>query len=399
MILGNCLSELADSSGSISAITTLVAAVAHRHWDQFLPSPTENFGFRRLLQGFKKRLTKPPKKKDPLTPEILSSAIQLVRPNGKLQEWRTVTRMCLSFYAGCRWSDAAYLKLSHLKFDAQGVAITIPKSKTDQLSRGDTVFMQYSDTPYCPVTLLQDYIAKLRYGDRDGYIQPRIATHNGVQSGIWNTTVSYSTALSDLKLLLSSLGLDPSRYGEHSGRRGGATAASDAGVDWPDLMLHGRWKSMATPLGYLANARKKKRKVATALAQLTAPSATDAVVASPVQPPSSAAPPPVSVASTSAPAIPTSAPSSSVSSSSRFYFQPLSNADWVQVKRRYTGQYVPLSDPPPMPRTETELLAASALASMIDSPNQSPSHSVTSSNLDAFFEDDADFDIPNDKNS
>ena len=76
--LGNCLSEIADSSGSFATISTLVAAVARYHWDRFLPSPTENFSFRRLLQGFRRRLSKPPKPKDPLTPEILASAIHLV---------------------------------------------------------------------------------------------------------------------------------------------------------------------------------------------------------------------------------------------------------------------------------------------------------------------------------
>ena len=97
--LGNCLSTIADSTGSFASTSTLVAAVARHHWDRFLPSPTENFAFRRLLQGFKRRLSKPPKKKDPLTSEMLSSAIALVRQSsqGRLQEWRTVARMCLSF--------------------------------------------------------------------------------------------------------------------------------------------------------------------------------------------------------------------------------------------------------------------------------------------------------------
>ena len=87
--LGNCLTTIADSSGSFAAISTLVAAVARHHWDRFLPSPSENFAFRRLLQGFKRRLSKPPKPKDPLTPEILGSAIQwsvlvAVSKNGEL---------------------------------------------------------------------------------------------------------------------------------------------------------------------------------------------------------------------------------------------------------------------------------------------------------------------------
>ena len=162
--------------------------------------------------------------------------------------------MCFVFYAGSIWSDTIALKISHLQFDSDGVSITIPKSKTDQLGKGETVYIQYASHPACPVTLIQDYLERLHYLDgQDGYVQPRIMTTRGVQRGIWNTTVSYSTALSNLKILLSSLGYDPARFGEHSGRRGGATTASDAGVEWPDLMSHGRWKSVSTPLGYLAN--------------------------------------------------------------------------------------------------------------------------------------------------
>ena len=164
----------------------------------------------------------------------------MVRSNGWLQEWRTVARMCLAFYAGCRWSDAAFLRISHFKFEADGVAITVPRSKTDQLGQGEEVYIQSALHPACPVSLLQDYIAKLNYGAKDGHFQPRITSAKGIQSGLPETTVSYSTALSDLKLFLTSIGLDASHYDEHSGRRGGATAASDASVDCPDLMLHGR---------------------------------------------------------------------------------------------------------------------------------------------------------------
>ena len=98
--LGNCLSTLADATGSMSKISTLVTAVARHHWDLFLPSPMENFAFRRLLQGFNRRLSKPPKPKEPLTSEILASAMQMVRSSGRLQEWRTVARMCLPSMLG-----------------------------------------------------------------------------------------------------------------------------------------------------------------------------------------------------------------------------------------------------------------------------------------------------------
>ena len=252
----------------------------------------------------------------------MSSAIALARSSGRLQEWRTVARMCLAYYAGCRWSDATNLRISHLAFDREGVTVTIPKSKTDQLAKGAQVFIKYADHPACPVILLQDYIAKLRYGERDGYLQPRINTSKGVQHGIWNTTVSYSTALNDLKIFLASLGLDPSRFGEHSGRHGGATAASDAGVDWPDLMLHGRWKSLATPLGYLANSRRHQKRVASALAQAhpsTSSSSSSTSVASASS--TSHSDPPVDE---TAPSVAVTHPAStSASSTRRFSFKPL----------------------------------------------------------------------------
>ena len=393
--LGNCLSSMADSTGSFSSISTLVASIARYHWDRFLPSPTENFAFRRLLQGFRRRLSKPPKPKDPLTPEIMASAIQMIRSSHRLQEWRTVARMCLAFYAGCRWSDASSLRVSNLKFDTEGVSVTIPKSKTDQLGLGETVYVQYAEHSSCPVTLLQDYITKLRYGDRDGYLQPRIRSQGGTQSGIWNTTVSYSTALSDLKILLASLGLDPSKFGEHSGRRGGATAASDAGVSWPDLMTHGRWKSMATPLGYLANTQRRQRKVASALAQCSVSSSDSSPgntnpVARRITLSSSSDSSPVLPTSTPIP-IPIPAPVSSPPVR-HFAFQPLSNHDWIQAKKRYTG-----SSPPPQPpiRYSSELLASLLELSppVPGVANASPTVSVASSAMDALFEDSDTFEL------
>ena len=303
--------------------------------------------------------------------------------------------MCLAFYAGCRWSDAVALRMSHLKFDPDGVTILIPKSKTDQLGKGETVYIHYANQPCCPVLLLVDYIRKLNYGERDGYLQPKVRTVKGVQSGIWNSTVSYSTALSDLRLIIAALGLDPAQFGEHSGRRGGATAASDAGVDWTDLMTHGRWKSVSTPLGYLANSRRRQRRVAQVLAKSvsSAPGSLDSSSTSPVdvlarrtttrmhrsplakpsitfRPVKSTplVPGPAGIKHSSpacspvlatvpsqkrncSPATDIQFPSSSELSpilaklrqpaNKRFAFEPLSNSDWIQAKQRYLASLSP----------------------------------------------------------
>ena len=83
-----------------------------------------------------------------------------------------------------------------------------------------------------------------------------------------SSPLSYNTALSDLRNTLRLIGIDPAGYGEHSGRRGGTTAAAAKGASLNELMLQGRWKSESMPRLYTDNAVKCKRKFARRLASL-----------------------------------------------------------------------------------------------------------------------------------
>ena len=80
--------------------------------------------------------------------------------------------------------------------------------------------------------------------------------------------LKYNTALRDLHSVLHLIGIDPTGYGEHSGRHGGTTAAAakDASID--ELMIQGRWRSESMPHLYTDNALKCKRKFAHRLASL-----------------------------------------------------------------------------------------------------------------------------------
>ena len=70
----------------------------------------------------------------------------------------------------------------------------------------------------------------------------------------------------DFKSLLKAIDIDPSGYGEHSGRRCGTTAAATAGalvLELPELMLQGRWATEEMPCLYTDNAKKARREFAT----------------------------------------------------------------------------------------------------------------------------------------
>ena len=95
----------------------------------------------------------------------------------------------------------------------------------------------------CPVNFTNRYISLLGLHSQEDWMLPRINSAGVSQIALTKYRVSYSTALSDLKALIKKTGRDPTLYGEHSGRRGGATTAFSAGLPWVDIKRLGRWKS------------------------------------------------------------------------------------------------------------------------------------------------------------
>ena len=83
-----------------------------------------------------------------------------------------------------------------------------------------------------------------------------------------SSSLRYNTALSDFKSLLEAINIDPSGYGEHSGRRGGTTAAASAGASILELMLQGRWSTEEMPRLYTDNAKKVRREFAAILSKI-----------------------------------------------------------------------------------------------------------------------------------
>ena len=141
------------------------------------------------------------------------------------------------------FSEVSQLTFSDITWTDLGFDIFIAKSKTDQTC-----------------TLTHRYLSALQY--TSGFIMPSMKRNRPDQS----SPLSYSTALRDLRSALSSIGIDPSGYGEHSGRRGGTTAAASKDATVNELMLQGRWRSESMPRLYTDNAFKSRRKFARRLA-------------------------------------------------------------------------------------------------------------------------------------
>lgn len=176
------------------------------------------------------------KKAIPLTTAILEKIFQ--ESDNTFQGCRDRCYVALSFFGELRASDAANLLAKNASIQVyQGEEVLIlrlVRSKTDQAAEGAKVVIASLPVGFCPVKAYKAYIQV-----RD---QDCITLFHQAKKPEALKPTSFSTIV---KNLIEKAGIDPQGFSSHSGRRGGATAAFNAGVNREDIKRHGRWKSDA----------------------------------------------------------------------------------------------------------------------------------------------------------
>ena len=247
-----------------STLPIVLAAISHFHCRFYYPSPTSSRSITRSLEGAKRLFGSPSVSRKIITKAILNSLFALtLRPDTSFVLIRTVWRIFIEFYGLLCFSEVSNLKFSDLTWTDLGFDIFISKSKTDQHRKGDWVSIAAQPgSSGCPVSFTRRYLALLPYDS--GYIMPSLT--KSAPDPL--SPLKYNTALRDLRSALRLIGIDHTGYGEHSGRRGGTTAAAAQGASIDELMIQGRWRSESMPRLYTDNALKCKRNFARRLAAL-----------------------------------------------------------------------------------------------------------------------------------
>ena len=249
---------------AFSTLPIILSAISHFHCRSFLESPTTSRSVSRSLQGAKRLFGSPSVSRKIITKSILLSLFALTLcPGAIFFLFRTVWRVFIEFYGLLRFNEVKNLTLSDIHWTDLGFDIFIAKSKTDQSRKGDWVAIaSQPGSPACPVSFTRKYLSMLPYDA--GFVMPCVKS-SVITS---DQSLKYHTALRDLRTVLRLIGVDPRGYGEHSGRRGGTTAAAAKGASLTELMMQGRWRSESMPRLYTDNAVKCKRKFARRLAIL-----------------------------------------------------------------------------------------------------------------------------------
>lgn len=213
-----------------------------------------------IVEGFQRQLARPKVKKSPVTPGILQEIVASHGLNPSLADLR-LAAICLTAYTGfLRFDELNRLRGCDIKIYKEKMELHIIASKTDQYRQGASLLIARTGTNTCPVAMMEKYIAT---GGIDLTSQEKL--FRGIVRTKKRETLRASGSLSYTRMRelvlgkLRELGYDAKKFGLHSFRAGGATAAANAqGVTERNFKRHGRWKSESAKDGYVEDSEESR---------------------------------------------------------------------------------------------------------------------------------------------
>ena len=192
------------------------------------------------LEGIKRKIGTYQNAKKPLLISTLHKIIDLI-DNNKVNKYITSVRdkaiILIGFSGGFRRSEVVNLRDNDLEFVAEGVKVSLRKSKSDQYGEGMIKAIPYfNNKKYCAVIALQDWLSARK-------------VNNELIFPYSDKTVSLI-----LKKYLNLIGLDSHLYSEHSLRSGFASSTAAHGADERSIMAMTGHKSTEMVRRYIKEA-------------------------------------------------------------------------------------------------------------------------------------------------
>jgi site-specific recombinase XerD len=239
-----------------STIGRRVAAIRYAHKLAGLPLPTDDERVRATMRGIRRSLGTARAKKTPATVERIVAMAPLA--GGGLANIRDRALLLFGFASAMRRSELAALDFEDIDETAEGLRVTIRRSKTDQEGHGDVIAVPRG-TIACPVAALKAWLEAATI--TEGPVFRPIAKGERV-SAARLTDRSIATIV---KAHAARVGLDPAAFAGHSLRSGFLTSAAARGASVFKMADQSRHKSMDTLRGYVRDAEIFKHHAGTGL--------------------------------------------------------------------------------------------------------------------------------------
>jgi integrase len=202
---------------------------------------------RAVVRGTRRQLGVAQPQKTALELEALRTVVLAIPDD--LRGRRDRALLLVGWTAALRRSELVALEVGDLSFEAEGVVLTIRRSKTDREGAGATVAVPLGEEEAtCPVGALRRWLEAAPVSE--GRLFRRIDRHGHLGPALSDRALAEIVAAR-----AAAAGLEGDFAG-HSLRAGFATAAARAGRSEAAIMRYGRWKSvqiarryMGAPLG------------------------------------------------------------------------------------------------------------------------------------------------------
>lgn len=151
------LADQAQAGVAAATLTRRLAAIKCAHEAQGHATPTAHKGVTAALKGIRRAKGTAPIKKKAATADLVKEMVRRCPPTRVGQRDRAL--LLLGFAGAFRRAELVALTVDDLAFVADGLRVTIRKSKTDQDGAGQGIAIPHGSLLFCPVTALKHWLA------------------------------------------------------------------------------------------------------------------------------------------------------------------------------------------------------------------------------------------------
>jgi integrase len=239
--------QLADRA-KLATVRLYLAAIAEKHRESGLTSPTVDAMVRRIVRGIARTNGASQTRKSAVTLDHLR-AMMLELRGDDLKAKRDRAIVLLGFAAALRRSELADLHAEDLRLEKRGLIVTIRRSKSDQECVGAEIAV-----PYVPNRSLCTVRAVKTWLDASGITAGPLFRSFTLQRQMLETPIDGRDVANLVKKLATKARLDGDFSG-HSLRAGFATSAAAAKVSLDAIARTTRHKSLSVLMGYVRPAQ------------------------------------------------------------------------------------------------------------------------------------------------
>jgi len=233
---------------SIATLQRRLVSMAKAHTMQGYPDPVKSDLVKLTMRGIRRVHGKPQTQSAPLLKDDVVVMLSHIpdTPKGK----RDAALLLLGFCGALRRSELVAVRGRDLALSAQGLVLTLPRSKTDQTGQGRTIAIPRGKGKICPVSVLNVWL--LHLGAEGAEPQEGFVFRSITKGGVISQSPLSDRAVADIiKHYAQKAGLNPAQYSGHSLRAGLCTSAAQHGVSSWKIRAQSGHKSDAMLARYI----------------------------------------------------------------------------------------------------------------------------------------------------